>query len=200
MRWIAVSQQVSSVPSYGERRDCLDQEWPRFLSACGFLPLALPNIPEVAAGLLQAANPAGLILTGGNSLSSLGGDAPERDATERQLLDLAEQAGMPVIGVCRGMQVLQHRHAVPLGPVAGHTAPHLVALEDGRRVTVNSFHDFGARQSSEELYTWAVADDGVIEAIRHRTLPMTGIMWHPERTSPYSRFDVELFKRAFQDA
>ena len=51
MKTVAITQRVSVVPEYGERRDCLDQAWPRFITACGLLPLVLPNIPDVALAL-----------------------------------------------------------------------------------------------------------------------------------------------------
>ena len=120
MKIIAITQRVAVIPQYGERRDCLDQAWPRFLAACGLLPLAIPNAPDVALSLFKNADVAGLLLTGGNDLVSLGGEAPERDATENALMDAAEARGLPVLGVCRGMQVIQQRHAIPLVRVEGH--------------------------------------------------------------------------------
>src|SRR5580698_10911742 len=105
MKTIAITQRVAVIPQYGERRDCLDQAWARFIAACGLLPLALPNIPEVALSLFRNVDVAGLLLTGGNDLAALGGDAPERDATENALVDDAEARGLPVLGVCRGMQL-----------------------------------------------------------------------------------------------
>jgi anthranilate/para-aminobenzoate synthase component II len=44
---------------------------------------------------------------------------------------------------------------------------------------------------------WAVADDGVVKAIRHSTQPIVGIMWHPERFAPLSSADVALFRQLF---
>ena len=78
------------------------------------MPVALPNVIEVAVALCSGADVTGLVLTGGNDLAALGGDAPERDATENAVLDVAESRGLPVLGVCRGMQVVQQRCAIPL--------------------------------------------------------------------------------------
>jgi putative glutamine amidotransferase len=116
---VAITQRVAVVPEYGERRDCLDQAWARFFAACGLLPLPLPNVVDVALAAFGRSQVAGLVLTGGNDLATLGGDAPERDATENALLDAAESRRLPVIGVCRGMQIIQQRHAVPLRRIRG---------------------------------------------------------------------------------
>ena len=133
MKAVAITQRVSVVPAYGERRDCLDQAWTKFLAACGLLPVLLPNVTEAALALCEGAGIAGLVLTGGNDLAALGGDAPERDAVENALLDLAERRGLPVLGVCRGMQVIQQRFAIPLRRVEGHVAQRQVIRIDGER-------------------------------------------------------------------
>jgi putative glutamine amidotransferase len=198
MKIVAVTQRVSIVPAYGERRDCLDQAWTKFLTACGLLPVLLPNVTEAALALCEGAGIAGLVLTGGNDLAEWGGDAPERDAVEYALLDLAERRGLPVLGVCRGMQVIQRRFAVPLRRVEGHVAEHQVIRIDGEPREVNSYHHFAAFDSRPPLDVWAVAGDGVIKAVRHSSQPMTGIMWHPERSAPFSPADVALFRRVFK--
>jgi N5-(cytidine 5'-diphosphoramidyl)-L-glutamine hydrolase len=198
MKVVAITQRVVIVPEYGERRDCLDQAWPRFLAACGLTPLPLPNVLEVALELSASADAGGLVLTGGNDLASCGGDAPERDAAEFALLDWAERRGLPVLGVCRGMQVIQQRFGIGLHRVEGHVArSQLIRIAGGPR-DVNSFHHFAAFESRPPLDVWAVADDGVVKAIRHSTLPITGIMWHPERCSPFSPADMELFREVFK--
>jgi putative glutamine amidotransferase len=197
MKAVAITQRVSVVPAYGERRDCLDQAWTKFLAACGLLPVLLPNIAEAALALCERAGIAGLVLTGGNDLAACGGDAPERDGMENILLDMAERRRLPVLGVCRGMQVIQQRFAIPLSRVEGHVAQRQVIRIDGERKEVNSYHRFAAFDSRPPLEVWAVADDGVVKAIRHSAEPMTGIMWHPERCSPFSPDDVVLFRQVF---
>jgi N5-(cytidine 5'-diphosphoramidyl)-L-glutamine hydrolase len=200
VKTVAVTQRVAVLPERAERRDCLDQAWSRFLAACGLRPLLLPNVREVALELCTHSDLAGLLLTGGNDLAALGGDAPERDTVENALLDMAEQRALPVLGVCRGMQLLQQRSGVPLRRVEGHVTAHQTIDVNGIPRNVNAYHCFAAFESHEPYSTWAVARDGVIKAVRHRSLPVTGIMWHPERTQPPATADIELFRRIFLQA
>jgi N5-(cytidine 5'-diphosphoramidyl)-L-glutamine hydrolase len=194
---VAITQRVAMVPEYGERRDCLDQAWPRFIAACGLLPLPLPNVVDVALTAFGRPEVAGLVLTGGNDLTALGGDAPERDATENALLDAAESRRLPVIGVCRGMQLIQQRCAVPLRPVQGHVMQRQTIDIEGKEIEVNSYHNFAAGESPPPLTAWAHAHDGIIKAVRHSEQPLTGIMWHPERNTPFAARDIALFRRVF---
>jgi N5-(cytidine 5'-diphosphoramidyl)-L-glutamine hydrolase len=197
MKPVAVTQRVSIVAEYDERRDCLDQEWSRFLFACGLVPIPLPNVPEIAVALCESADVGGVVLTGGNDLAALGGDAPERDTTESAVVGWAERHRIPLLGVCRGMQVIQQRFAIPLCRVEGHVAQRQTIRIDNQREEVNSYHHFGAFESHPPLHCWAVADDGVVKAVRHSTQPITGIMWHPERLMPFRPADVQLFRQVF---
>ena len=197
---IAVSQRVEVVAAHGERRDALDQRWTAFLAACGLLAVAMPNQPDGALALARATGARGLLLTGGNDLVAYGGDAPERDDTEMALIEHAASLNLPVLGVCRGMQVIQHRHGVKLHAVEGHVAPSQRVAIDGAWHLVNSYHRFAAADSVEALEVWARAEDGVIEAVRHRHRPMVGIMWHPERIEPFAARDLALFRRLFASA
>jgi putative glutamine amidotransferase len=152
----------------------------------------------VDAALTICENVSGIVLTGGNDLAAYGGDAPERDETETALLDLAERRDLPVLGVCRGMQVIQHRFGTRLEKVHGHVASRQRISIDGKSVEVNSFHNFGAMEVCPPLMTWAVSDDGVIKAVRHTDRRMIGVMWHPERLEPFAADDVARFSRFFE--
>jgi len=197
MRLVAITQRVSIVPAYEERRDCLDQAWTKFLGACGLLPLLLPNVIDTALALCDRVGASGLVLTGGNDLVECGGDAPERDVVEHALLDWAEGRRLPVLGVCRGMQVIQQRFGVALRRVEGHVAERQVIRVEGELREVNSYHRYGALNSRPPLEVWGMAADGVVKAIHHSSRPLTGIMWHPERCKPFAPADVALFRRVF---
>ena len=197
MTLIAISQRATVDIRHGERRDCLDQAWTRFARACGFVPVAVPNDVEAARALCAALPLGGILLTGGNDLASYGGDAPERDAVEGALLDMAKGGGLPVLGVCRGMQVIQHRFGIRLKPVSGHVVPRQVISIEGVPTEVNSYHNFGATKTEPPLEPWAVAADGVVKAVRHTGRQMIGIMWHPERLEPFAERDIALFQKFF---
>jgi gamma-glutamyl-gamma-aminobutyrate hydrolase PuuD len=196
MKAVAVSQRVVVDPPHSTRRDCLDQVWIKFMVRCGLTPIPVPN--SVGAALEICRQVDGIVLTGGNDLAAYGGDAPERDETENALLDLAERRDVPVLGVCRGMQMIQHRFGTPLRKVQGHVAPRQRISIHGRSVEVNSFHNFGATEVHAPLTSWAVAGDGVVEAVRHQALRMLGVMWHPERLEPFAADDLTLFTEFFK--
>ena len=195
---IAITQRVTTATSYPERRDALDQRWADFLYTCGLLPVIVPNRPEVALAVCSMTNVAGLILTGGDDLSWCGGSTPERDRTELALLAWAVAKSIPVIGICRGMQLLQHCAGVTLQPVAGHVGmPHWITLASGARRQVNSFHHLAGKAAGDGFAVLARSDDGIIEAIVGMERAHLGIMWHPERRDEFCKHDIALFHRHF---
>ena len=192
MKCVAISQRVERIEAINERRDALSQEWASLAEACGFLPLPLPNRLSVVRQLLEELSPEGMILSGGNDLASHGGDAPERDETERILLEYAMRKGIPLLGVCRGMQVIADYFGNPLQRVSGHAACRHPIEGEMPRVSVNSYHNWGLLSAAEPLRMLSQAKDGVIEAIRHREQSIMGIMWHPERETPFQDADIML--------
>lgn len=194
---LALTQRVSDVAAYRERRDALDQRWFALLEQAGCLPLLLPNRPGMALQLMTQAAPAGLILTGGNSLVSCGGDAPERDETEHRLLSWAIGRRLPVWGICRGMQLILSHFGQQLTPVEGHVCQRQELLIDGELQTVNSYHTWGCYEVPDSFSVVARASDGVIKAIRHRELPIQAVMWHPERLNPFRPADIDALKAGF---
>jgi putative glutamine amidotransferase len=197
MSLIAISQRVAIDSKINERRDCLDQAWTKFALACGFTLIPVPNEPDAARSLCSVLPLRGIVLTGGNDLSAYGGDAPERDTTENLLIDIAEDRALPVLGVCRGMQMIQCRFGIRLERVEGHVASHQTISIDGKLAEVNSYHNFGAAETRPPLEAWAFAKDGVIKAVRHTSKRMMGIMWHPERFSEFAPRDISLFRQFF---
>lgn len=198
MKLVAVTQRVTVVEQYNERRDCLDQQWASFLRECQIIPIVLPNCIFATIELLKRIPVDGILFTGGNDLVDYGGDAPERDETEFMLLQYAIEHSLPLLGVCRGMQVTQHFFGVPLCKVEGHITKEQTIKVNGNAYQTNSYHSWGALDTIADLPVWAIAADGVVKGIKHRTLPILGVMWHPERNTPFHSYDINLFRSFFQ--
>ena len=197
MKRILYTQRVEAVSGYNERRDCADQQIARFIWSCGFLPIAMNNLPELTAQYIEALQPAGIVLTGGNDLAVYGGSAPERDDTESKLLEIAIRDNIPLLGFCRGMQLLSWYFGAKLMPVTGHVATWHRLNGDFAERKVNSYHNFAVNALPDCFEVLAQTEDGTIEAIRHRTQRLLGIMWHPEREPAFSQADVNLFREFF---
>jgi putative glutamine amidotransferase len=196
---IGVTQRVAVDPQSGERRDALDQRFATWLAKADLLLFPLPNRWAERSALqawLVALKPAGLILSGGPDL----GVAPERDRTESDALDWAASERLPVLGICRGMQMLALRAGATLVSVAGHVGgEHEITDARGReaRRLVNSFHRLGLRVCPPDYQPLAWAQDGTIEAMRHCSLPWEGWMWHPERESSPQEKDLHRLREFF---
>lgn len=191
MKLVVLSQRVDVIPERGERRDALDQRLVAFILAAGGLAVAVPNT-LVGAGQLETwldrLQPDAVVLSGGNDI----GAAPERDATETALLTYAAAHRLPLLGICRGMQMLGHVAGVALQAVDGHVAVRHILLGVPPRA-VNSYHAFSLAQCPDEYEILARSGDGEIEAIKHRQLPWVGWMWHPERESEWAQCDLDDF-------
>ncbi len=184
MRVVAVSQRTAVVGPHGERRDTLDQRLTTWLTGCGYLTVPIPNVfvADCADGLdllrlwIEQVEPSGILLSGGDDL----GSDPHRDELEYGLLGIAQTLGLPALGICRGLQVMATWAGASLIPVTNHAGVrHQVS---GERIgEVNSFHNHGVDEIPAELEVIARAEDGVVEALRHRELAWEGWMWHPER-------------------
>lgn len=201
MTRIAVTQRVQDVRGRAERRDCLDQRWVTLLEPFGATVVPVPNTLADPIGWFRSVGASALILTGGNDLSHLDGAvdvAPERDATERSLLDNAAGLRLPVLAVCRGLQLLNVHCGGQLARSGGHAgARHPVRWLDGSGVQdVNSYHDWGIDPGgvAPVLEVLAVDEEGRVEAVRHRDVPWVGVMWHPEREERLSERDRAMIR------
>ncbi|ARS90820.1 type 1 glutamine amidotransferase [Natrarchaeobaculum aegyptiacum] len=205
---IGLTQRVYEVEAYEERRDCLDQRWGPFVQSFGLDPVPLPNRVEDVAGYVDRLELDGVVVTGGNDFAHLEDGtnvAPERDEFERTLLEAAIDRNLPVLGVCRGLQLLNLHFGGSLRDVDGHVAkehelevdPNATALEDvPRTIPVNSYHGYGIGEDDlgDGLRVCGHVSDGTIEWVEHDRYPITGIMWHPERESPSSGLDRRIIR------
>lgn len=195
MKVVAISQRVDFYPDRSEERDALDSRLSVWVAAAGFIPVSVPNSllgmkMNVLESWMDAVGPQAIILSGGNDI----GQVPQRDSTEKFLLNCALSSQMPVLGLCRGMQMLNTYGGGTLKSVEGHvgTRHHLDGDFNGR--IVNSFHGYSIDSLSDSYFVTARSEDGEIEAIRHRDLPWEGWMWHPEREADFlSAIDVKQF-------
>lgn len=120
---------------------------------------------------------------------------PERDEAELRLVQAFTAAKKPVLGVCRGLQTINVFFGGTLAQdIPGHgawenadrlhgvrTAPSPLRRLCGEGTAVNSAHHQAADRVGGGLRAVQWAEDGVIEALCHRHLPVWAVQWHPER-------------------
>jgi len=204
MKVIVVSQRMDFVFDRNEVRDALDQRLIDFLFAVGYLTVPVPNSffskfnnkrKKISFGLsawLNAISPHAIVLSGGNDI----GHATIRDLTEKQLLNYAYAHALPVLGICRGMQMIAHWFGTQLRKVQGHVCTrHKLTGEITQEV--NSYHNHSLVSCPDNFEVFAWSEDREIEAIRHLELPWNGWMWHPERESKFSNQDIACLKSLF---
>lgn len=212
MTRIGLTQRVEVVEAYEERRDCLDQRWGRLLRSLDYTPIPLFNKIEDVAEYLDDLDIDGIILTGGNDLTIVENGsnvAPERDSFERELLEVAIDQDIPVLGVCRGIQMINVFFEGSLSAIDGHVATtHEISINgssmesDFETVHTNSYHSFGIEPSdlADDLRAIGYTPDGAIEWIKHDTYPIQAIMWHPERAPSLTDFDRRIITDCFGSA
>ncbi|MEV6552276.1 gamma-glutamyl-gamma-aminobutyrate hydrolase family protein [Streptomyces sp. NPDC051597] len=183
----------------------LPAAYPRLVKAAGGLTAMLPpDDPESAAEVVARLD--GVVVAGGPDVEPLrygaardartGPPAPERDAWESALIEAALASGTPLLGICRGMQLLnvalggtlvQHLDGHTGGP--GVVGRHTVRPVPGTRyaavepdeASVPTYHHQAVDRLADPLVVSAYAEDGTVEAVE---LPgaawVLGVQWHPE--------------------
>ena len=184
----------------------------------GGLPFLIPALDSAAAGPITARLD-GLLLTGGQDPDpcwfgeephpAIGNVNPCRDKLELALAQEANAGGIPVLGICRGIQMMNiamggdiyqdiYTQAEDGESLLCHQQPapkwygfHEVRISEEsalRRILeaglirVNSFHHQAVRRPGRSLHAVAHTSDGIIEAIESEDHPFfIGVQWHPER-------------------
>ncbi len=203
MKLVLFTQRIDHINSRKETRDSNDQNYVKLLEKCGYLPVSIPNVlitpdnqnefcNEKINIWLNRINPDAILLSGGNNI----GEYPNRDYTEMEILNFAKKKSLPVLGICRGMQLLALSEGTKLIPVKGHVGrKHFVKGDINQEVLC--FHEFSIENVPKNFYIIAESEDGVIEAIKHKVLPWEGWMWHPERLTDFSNHDIQRIQKLF---
>ncbi|MGW7404478.1 gamma-glutamyl-gamma-aminobutyrate hydrolase family protein [Streptomyces sp. NPDC054833] len=196
VRWSAWAMEAALLPA----------GYPRLVQRAGGLAAMLPpDGPEHAAAAVARLD--GLVIAGGPDVEPVrygaerdprtGPPARERDAWELALIDAALDAGVPLLGICRGMQLLnvalggtltQHidGHAEAPGVFSSHPVKPVPGTRYAQAVpeetSVPTFHHQAVDRLGEGLVASAYAADGTVEAIEPALGDrwLLGVQWHPE--------------------
>jgi len=199
----------------GSRRYEIKQAYVDAVLGAGGLPVLLPHAEPVAAAYLALLD--GLVVTGGtfDVPPELYGEArrevcgPHKEGRtrfEKDVLEAALAAALPVLGICGGMQLMNVVRGGTLfqdlpadAGIGGHEQPppkdaptHAVRVSAGSQlarllgpgpleIQVNSTHHQAVREPGTGVLVSGTAPDGVVEAIELPDLPFAlGVQWHPE--------------------
>ncbi len=184
----------------------LPAAYPNMVRRAGALAALLPpDDPSYARSVVARLD--GVVIAGGPDVEPMrygarreeltGPPAPERDAWELALIEAALESGTPLLGICRGMQLLnvalggtlvQHLdgHAVAPGVFGTHTVKPVpgtlyASLASDAASDVPTYHHQAVDRLGEGLTVSAHAEDGTVEAIELASPAWAlGVQWHPE--------------------
>ena len=214
---LSAYRQQASWGVWNTQADLLNSLYARSVEAAGGIALLLPPQGDVSAAVVRRLD--GLIISGGADVDperygeqphpQTQTAQPDRDAWELALLAEAERTGVPVLGICRGMQVMavhaggqleQHLPEVvghdehsPGGDAFGWVSvttveDSLVSTLVGDVLQVNCHHH-QAVTAHPGLVPTARAADGTLEAVEHPERPFwLGVQWHPEHGDDHGLF------------
>lgn len=201
----------------------------------GAIPFAIPYLDSEDDLRALAERLDGLLLSGGQDMDPqyfgehpvprIGNVSPERDRMEQVLFEEMQRQGKPVLGICRGAQVInvllggtlyQDLESQYDGTLIAHdqTAPrwygtHDVTITEGSqlhqifgetRIRTNSMHHQSVKEPAPGLVVSAVTEDGVVEAVERPNGPYCiGVQWHPENMWRKDAQFLKLF-RSFVEA
>ena len=201
---IGISLRVTNAEKYVEKRDSLSHDWSIVLQQLGFHPLLIPNTISDVSAFLDDMKVSGLILSGGDNI----GDEPLRDQIEKKIIDHAVSRDIPLIGICRGMQIINSFFGGKIRRLdnSDHVnKPHKVNLSSNfslgnNAIQVNSFHHnvIDAANLGKNLSPFAILErDNTIEGFIHNELQIFGVMWHPERypDTNTNKLLIKIFSR-----
>lgn len=182
---LGLSQSIEVHKERSEQRDFLDNAWIIYLQnnySC--LPVPLPNSIISIEKYVSSLSISAVIITGGRGHK-------DREKTENQLVQICLDKKIPLLGICHGMHMINSFFGGSTSPLQGHVRVQhkveikndLFCLKSGDSILVNSYHENGIFRGdlSDQFVAVAEAEDGSIELMRHKTLSIYGLSWHPER-------------------
>ena len=190
MKKIAISLRVATIGKFQEKRDSLSHDWLQFFKELNYFPVLIPNLINDLEDFLDILKIDGIILSGGDNI----GDEKIRDETEKKIISYGIKNNLPIIGICRGMQVLNKyfNGKIGINQADNHSGTkHEIKFKlNGKKildkaVIVNSYHNNLIKTEDDlgqQLEPIAYCpDDESVEGFKHVKLPILGVMWHPER-------------------
>lgn len=160
---IAITQRELTVR--GITYDCLEHGWFHFLQEHEIIPV--PNVPNIDIDVDM------IVFSGGDNTDN-------RSNTEKMLFDYAIKNHLPILGVCHGAFLLNRIFGGSNHSILGHqNTEHPIKIGQEFYI-VNSYHSGCILNLGDELEAFAWADE-FVEGFKHRTLPIWGLVWHPER-------------------
>lgn len=215
---------IGITTSFEEREQRLRRDYVLAVERAGGVPIPCPMVESERTRQAITASLDGLIITGGPAVThgmigshpeDLGATDPARSTSDHGWIDAAEEAGIPMLGICYGMQLLNARargsiYADVEAQVEGAHAHsqkrgatvHLLQIRPGsilhqalgrESVEVNTRHIQSLASVGDGYRVTASAPDGVIEAIEHESGRILGLQFHPERQFETMRGLFEAF-------
>jgi gamma-glutamyl-gamma-aminobutyrate hydrolase PuuD len=195
---VGISCRVTEANGYDELRNSLAIDWLTLFDQMKITPVLIPNGLRDPVKYCRDLCLDAIILSGGNNVNpklyqsdqELSEVYDIRDKTEFSLISYCIEKEIPLLGVCRGMFIINTFFNGSLTHnVKGHVcSEHPIMFQDytdifGTQGCVNSYHNQAIYPNNlaESLVPFAHANDGSIEAIKHSQYHIHGLMWHPER-------------------
>ncbi len=217
---IGITHKIMEHPKYDETLDCIDLKWGELLTKINFMPLTLSTVDsKLVSYQLEKFSLNGVILSGGdtphqylekiedNHRKGENNNLIFRDLYELKLIEECIKRKIPILGVCRGFQLLNIYFGGNIEPIENHAGKKKHVIESSSDNIffdfprkVNSYHNYCISKDSlgSELIPLAYDIDGNIEAAKHKTNNILGIMWHPEREEPFEELNLRVLDRFFQ--
>lgn len=165
---ILMSQRDVRIPPNNFLFDCLERSWYELLHKHTLIPVA--NIGVIDESIEFDC----LVLTGGP-------DSIARHVTEDKLFFHALKQNKPIVGICHGAFTINDLTGGRNGRIDDHADTfHMINME-GVTHNVNSYHSQYLQQLGPDMIVTATDMDGNAEAFQHKSEPVYGVVWHPER-------------------